>query len=651
MKLNYLIPYTPNLYNNNQLGSSLGLGYLTSYLEKHIDEKFEFSLELDVKNVLKNKPDMIAILAYTMSFNTAVEIAKEIKKETDIPIVIGGNHITAIPQTLEKCFDAGVIGEGEETFKDLVQTYLENKKFLPENLAKIDGIVFHDNDKKIITNERKVIKNIDSLPIPRRDILHAHIPNTNEILMMSPCLYTSRGCPRSCPFCVNSKKHSSIRFHSPERIVEEISQIVQMFPEHKHINIYDELFVSSKKRLKAISELIISEKLHKKAHFYCMCKSEIFDEEIAEMLKRMNMVMISFGIESGDDNVLKYLKNNTGSVSENLRALNICDKYGIAAGGFFILASPPETKEALSNTYWFVRKNSPPMQYSSSFSLVAFPKTDIWDYAMKKGFVNEKKENWDFYTYNDVYKKVFLNEHYDVEFFHKAFLDYFTPLNEKSAKYAMELPKKEYERLYYEYIFNHLKDNIESKKDILEISSSFTMGLGDFFEDKKDLVKLDHWIYRNKKESKTIENEILKDRKFDLIFFNHSLEQIINPYEKISYFSENYLKPDGEIFLLIKNMQSPLNLISLLFNKWSNDRINFKKGDIFYNINYDKLLKFIEKTDLNIIDKYPIISNITNYQEIYHIFSLFQSQFDITNFLNNLKTESFLIHCKKKIIY
>jgi len=646
MKLNFLIPYNESLYTN-KLGSPLGLTYLASYLEKNINENFEFSIELDVKNVLKNKPDMIGILAYTMNFNTAVEFAREIKKETNIPIIIGGNHITAIPDNLEKCFDAGIIGEGEETVNDLVKTYLENKRFLPENLAKINGIVFYDNDKKIITPEREVCKNIDLLPIPKREILRANMPNSNDIIMWPQCIYTSRGCPRKCPFCVNSKKKSKVRFHSAERVVEEINQIIKFFPEQKHINIYDELFVSSKKRLREISELIISEKIHKKVHFYCMCKSEIFDEEIAEMLKRMNVVMISFGLESGDDKVLKYLKKDTGSVAENLKALNICDKYGLAAGGFFVLGSPPETKEALANTYWFIRKNTPPMQYSGSFSLVPFPKTEVWDYAVKEGIVDESKENWDFYTYYSVYKKVFLNKNYDVKFFESFFEDYFTSLNEKGAKYGMEVPKKEYERLYYEFIFNHLKNEIETKKDILEISSSFTMGLTDFYDDREGLVKLDHWIYRNESNAKIYEEENLKNKKFDLIFFNHCLEQLVNPYEKISYFIENYLNQDGEIIFLIKNLQSLQNLIALLFNQWSNDRLNFKKGDIYYNINYKDVFMFIEKIGLKIIKAVPITSSANANHQYYNLFAILQNKIDMKDFLNNIKTESFLIYCKK----
>lgn len=651
MKIAFLDPCNYNFYNN-QASSPIGLAYIASYLEKHLDIPIEFSIEVDVNNIFRHKPDIVGISSYTESYNRAIFSAEQIKKFLNIPVILGGIHITSLPQTLHKSFDVGVIGDGEVTFFELVKSYIENKKFLPEELKKINGIVFHDNNKKIITKPREVIKNLDDLPFPKRSILHAYWPSIKKEWDWPQNLSTSRGCPYKCPFCVNSKSPSSIRFHSPERVVQEIIQILNLRPEQKHISICDDLFAVNKKRLEHISNLIVSQKIQKKVSFNCMCRADIFDDDIAYMLKKMNIDLITFGFESGEQETLNYLKGETSKVEDNLNAINLCEKYGINSGGYFIIGSPIETKESFAKTYWFIKNNFPPMCLATTFCLTPFPNTKVWDYAIEKGIVNPEIEDWDRYTYLEsrIFKSAFMNEHYDFEFFEKAYNNYCLELAKKNEILSLYANLDIYKNSFQDILKILKQYQIDKKDNILEIGSYFFNSIDELYSEEKNITKFEYWIYRKTKdEIKKYEEATIKNKLFDVIFFNHSIEQLINPYQKLESFVENYLNENGYIVILVRNTTFIDNLVNLLISdiRWFR-KIGFKKLDEYFIINQKELIKKIEALGLKIISKIPMKININSYSELYNILiPVIANKIDVKEHIKDINTISFLIIAKK----
>ncbi|MFN4152639.1 MAG: B12-binding domain-containing radical SAM protein, partial [Candidatus Sericytochromatia bacterium] len=173
MKFTLLEPCDYNFYYNNMSGP-LGLAYVASFLDQELDNSVQTSIETDVDYVIKTKPDFVGISAYTQNFNKAIHAAKKIKKELNIPVIIGGKHITALPETLPDCFDLGVVGDGERTMADIMKTFIDTKGLRPEDLVNIQGVTFKDDGKSIITPQRDALKDLDFLPPPKRSILHAY---------------------------------------------------------------------------------------------------------------------------------------------------------------------------------------------------------------------------------------------------------------------------------------------------------------------------------------------------------------------------------------------------------------------------------------------------------------------------------------------
>ncbi|MDD5416959.1 MAG: cobalamin-dependent protein, partial [Candidatus Aenigmarchaeota archaeon] len=129
----------------------LGIGYLASYIRKY-SPNIDVSIVDKEKNtfeaIKREKPDVVGISSVTKEFARAVELARRIKTELDVPVIIGGNHVTIMPHAFNDTFDVGVIGEGEETTKMLLDNNLEK-------LERIKGIVFNKDGKIAMTPRRE----------------------------------------------------------------------------------------------------------------------------------------------------------------------------------------------------------------------------------------------------------------------------------------------------------------------------------------------------------------------------------------------------------------------------------------------------------------------------------------------------------------
>jgi len=376
----------PNLYSYWSY-PPLGLGYIASYLREYYGVNrikiVERPFEYDINNLIKRyKPNIVGISNTTQEYNTACAIASEIKKiDKSILVVTGGHHISALPNTLSKDIDIGVIGEAEETFTEIVKAH---EKGDPSEFDKIQGIIYWKNKQLSRTEKRPLIKNLDKIPFPARDLMK--IGTYTHLL-------SSRGCPYRCIYCSSSKFWSSCRFHSPEYVVEEIKEIIYRFGV-RSIHFTDDLFIAQKKRVEKISKLIKKEKINEIAQFNCLARANLLNEEVIKHLKQMNIVALSFGFETGCENVLNRIKRGTVTVQQNKDALKLAKKYGMAVDGLFMIGAPNETKEEMLETYRFIKEN--PLNTAQINVMVPYPGTDIWEYAKSRNLVSEDMD-WDLF--------------------------------------------------------------------------------------------------------------------------------------------------------------------------------------------------------------------------------------------------------------
>ena len=355
--------------------------YLAATVQEQLGRgKFQFLLaSLYLEKELKSfKPDLVAISSVSPNYHRAMESA-QIAKNYGTPVIVGGIHISTLPNTLTKDMDIGCIGEGGDTFAELLGHFVAYGGFEAERLVDIKGIVYHDNGGLRVTCPRTIYESLDAMPHPERSIIKYHRTDT---------LMTSRGCPYKCPYCAVTRYWKNISYASPEHVVEEIRELV----EHgtKIIKFYDDLFTVNPKRVGAIAERIIQNKLHRKAKFTCWARADSITSEVVEILKAMNMVAVEMGLESGCERSLKYLKGGTVTVEDNWRAVDLLKGSGIQTNAYFIIGLPDETEEEIMQTYKFVRESR--LDTVTVNSLVPFPGTAVWDHALRRKLVCENMD-------------------------------------------------------------------------------------------------------------------------------------------------------------------------------------------------------------------------------------------------------------------
>lgn len=382
----------------NAADPPLGLAYLSSYIKKHSDIRdIKIIDKEDILETIKNnKFDMIGISAMTTDFKKANQYAKSINKITNVPLIIGGVHITIMPHHLKNsAFSIAVIGEGEQTLLELCKLFKEKGSLPLEDLKNINGIIIKgENGDLIYTPKRDFITDLDEIPYPDRDSLKMKeiytVPQIKagvDNIGIFTTMFTSRGCPYNCKFCSSSSFwERKIRFNSPEYVVNEIELLSKKYG-IEGIHILDDLFVVDKKRVKRIVEMLEERGLNKKIRFSLLLRSNLVNEDLMQDLKKMNVTHIGFGFESGSPKMLSYLKGEAITIDHHKNAIKLCKKYGLQVSGSFLFGNPHETKEDMQMTIEFIKNN--PFDQMNVNQLIPMPRTAVWDYAKEAGFVND----------------------------------------------------------------------------------------------------------------------------------------------------------------------------------------------------------------------------------------------------------------------
>ena len=382
------------LYGNLAEGGSelppLGLAILSAvtrnsgYETKILDATaLKLNYKQTVNEILKENPNYLAITSVTISIFNAANIARSVKeKNPKIITIIGGPHLTAVPEeTMQKFqeFDIGVIGEAEETIVELLNSLDKKKK-----LNNIKGLIIRNKNKLKKTIQRPFIKNLEKLPFPAWDLLPdllKYYQPAADSLHRSPAtlLITSRGCPGQCIFCDKKVFGNLIRGYSAKYVIDMIKYLQKNYG-IKDLFIEDDNFLIFKQRTKDICELIIKENID--ITFSIMGRVDVIDEQILHLLKKAGCWQINYGIESGSQKILDILNKGT-TVEQNKKAILLTKKAGIKVKGLFMMGNFGETKETIKETLNFIKKT--PMDDFHITCYTPLPGADAWYLAQKYG--------------------------------------------------------------------------------------------------------------------------------------------------------------------------------------------------------------------------------------------------------------------------
>ena len=339
----------------------LGLLYISSYLENRNVEHKVFDSTFSNRKLLFDfisdyRPDVIAFYCNLMTKVALVQLIDECKsKWPEVLIALGGPDIRYNIEDYLNCgADFGIIGEGEESFYELI-TKLGNSDM---ELTEIAGLAYKDDDGVKINAERKLIKNIDELAFPayhKIDIapyLNTWKDNHGRTMMS---ISTQRGCPYTCKWCSTAVYGQTYRRRSPEKVIEEIKWLRSNYnPEA--LWFVDDVFTISHKWLKRFSELTDQQGV--KIPFECISRADRMNEEVILDLKKAGCFRVWIGAESGSQKILDAMDRRV-KADQVREMIQLSKKHGIETGTFIMLGYPGETLADIEETIDHLKKSDP----------------------------------------------------------------------------------------------------------------------------------------------------------------------------------------------------------------------------------------------------------------------------------------------------
>ena len=372
-----------------------GLGYIAAVLQKEgydVDvfsqDKFHWPDQYLTEYLNKNRYDFVGVgvIAGYYQYRKLLKISEAINRSKYRPFyVIGGHGPSPDPEYfLEKtAADAAILGEGELTIIELLEAVANN-----EPLEKVKGIAFRNGEKTIITEERPLIGNVDSIPFPAFDLFPIpyyslrRVPHTsyNDFLMD---VITGRGCTFTCNFCY--RLDEGFRPRNVENIIEEINLLRKRYG-ITYVAFQDELLMSSKIRTEEICEGFIKANLNIK--WNCNGRLNYASPELLRLMKKAGCVFINYGIESMDNQVLKNMKKGL-TTKQIIKGISRTIDAGISPGLNIIFGNIGDNRNTLNKGVELLLEYDNGAQLRTIRPVTPYPGSPLYYYAIEKGFLED----------------------------------------------------------------------------------------------------------------------------------------------------------------------------------------------------------------------------------------------------------------------
>lgn len=384
----------------------LGLLYLQSFLKqkrfnvqlRNLYHHRTWSSVLQDLNTLEF--DIVGIPVFTQQRKSALNLASFVKKiNSDAVVVIGGPHATFLDSEIIRRYrdiDYVVRSEGELTLYELLK-HLEKSSI--SSSKDIKGLTLRGTKGNSIirTPPRKAISNLDILPDPEHvsetlqdsvecESLQFHFANERqekEKGLIAPIL-TSRGCPwHRCIWCCNGAYWGKARYRSPGRVFSEMKRLSEQFGVH-FFDMYDDAFTGNKSNAIKLCKLISSSKMN--TRFWCSSRIGDVDSSILAALKDAGCFMISYGMESGSQEILQNI--DKGITIEQIAQVSRSTKNaGLLLRVTMCVGNPGESRKSVSDTVKLLKRIKP--DRIGLFITKVYPGTPLYYLAIEKGLLSD----------------------------------------------------------------------------------------------------------------------------------------------------------------------------------------------------------------------------------------------------------------------
>jgi radical SAM superfamily enzyme YgiQ (UPF0313 family) len=370
----------PGFVDRSKVIASLpSLGLLT--IAAHSPENWQIIYkELDeisetaITDILNEKPDLIAFSSLTARINETYDLADKFR-QAGIKVVIGGLHVSALPDEAIPHSDSIIQGEGEIIWGELLED-IENGNLKPLYSS---------------LSSKKYSYHFNSDKIPKYELLD--ISKYNRLT-----LQTTRGCPLHCMFCAASRTISSYKKKPIGQVERELNKIFEVW-KRPFIELADDNTFVDKKWSKDLLNLFAKNKMK---WFSETDISIAKDDKLLELLAKSNCAQVLIGFETSQASGLKGIDRNNWKMRQfdsYIKSIEKIQSYGISVNGCFILGFDSDTKETFRHTEKFIKDSN--LSEVQITLLTPFPGTDLY-----RQLINEKRllqeKDWDRCTLFDV---------------------------------------------------------------------------------------------------------------------------------------------------------------------------------------------------------------------------------------------------------
>ena len=344
--------------------------YLSSALKRdgHIVDLYKYK----DKNALQvflaiSQPDVVGLSMTTGQHVGLLKIAATVKEcNSKIIVVVGGAHPTYFPEVSNNPdIDYAVRGEADYSFPEFIY-----------NLA-LGG-----KPKNKLIDDHTLPDDLDKIPFPDRSIVYQYKDYYENGVRN---VLTSRGCPFNCAYCYNSsykkmyKGQKTVRYRSPENIIRECKEVMQLYPTNMFFFADDE-FSMNINRLKEIKDLYVK---NIKLPFHCQIRIDLLNEERIKILKDMGCFSLTFAIESGNEEIRKKVLNRNITNNQIIEGCRLLKKNKIKFRAESMIGIPNETWQNVMETINLNLKVNSDYAWCSLYQ--PYPYTVLGDYSKKIG--------------------------------------------------------------------------------------------------------------------------------------------------------------------------------------------------------------------------------------------------------------------------
>lgn len=332
----------------------LGLLYLESYLRmRHDIQVLDMNaLEMGVAEAAGYiglfQPDLIGITCVIGKWKTVQALARNIKMNFNIPIVVGGVNPSLYPWETLQCKDIDFVVSG---FGQYPMQELCSRIELGKNVDYTFNVRTRNNIPASKIRGEFVVEGVDLYPIPDRSILDIN-QYTMPLLGEGPVtsMLTSAGCPYKCNFCA-CKNFKPVTIRRASSIVSEMKKVEALGI--KGVIFNDELFTMSLPRIREICTAIVGSGV--KLNWAVRSRANLINKEALDLMKLAGCVNVHLGIESGTDNILERMKKGitVKLASESVESIKMA---GLGVTASFMLGYPQETRDEIMQTIRFAER-------------------------------------------------------------------------------------------------------------------------------------------------------------------------------------------------------------------------------------------------------------------------------------------------------